>query len=203
MARAPLSPNSSSPNLEPLGPRLQHIVGLGLDDLRSLWRTTFQNSAPPALSRDLLVRAITYRIQEQRLGGLDPGVRDLLARLARGQTAPTRRLKPGSVIVRQYGGNLHEVVVVPGGFLWCGTVHTSLSAIARAITGTAWNGPRFFGLRDKAIAHRAADSGNRVGRTSSRSKARGSIQPSQTVTREPRAMPRSTAVTKNRQEARP
>ena len=202
MARAPLSPNSSSPNLEPLGLRLQHIVGLGLDDLRSLWRTTFQNSAPPALSRDLLVRAITYRIQEQRLGGLDPGVRDLLARLARGQAAPTRRLKPGSVIVRQYGGNLHEVVVVPGGFLWCGTVHASLSAIARAITGTAWNGPRFFGLRDKAIAHRAADSGNRVGRTSSTPKARGSIQPSQTVTHESGAMPQPTAPTDNRELAR-
>ena len=127
----------------------------------------------------------------------------LLARLARGQTAPTRRLKPGSVIVRQYGGTLQEVVVVPGGFLWCGTVHASLSAIARAITGTAWNGPRFFGLRDKAIANRTADTGNRVGRTTSRPKVRGSIQPSQTVTRESRAMPRSKAVIKNRQEARP
>jgi hypothetical protein len=203
MARAPLSRDASSLDLQPLEPFLQHVVGLRLDDLRALWRTTFQNSAPPALSRDLLVRAITYRIQEQRRGGLDPGVRDLLARLARGQAAPVRRLKPGSVIVRQHGGTLHEVVVVPGGFLWCGTLHASLSAIARAITGTAWNGPRFFGLRDKAVTDGTAGRGNPIGRTTSKPKVRGSIQPSQTGTREATAMPRSVVVTKSQQEARP
>jgi hypothetical protein len=59
-----------------------------------------------------------------------------------------RRLKPGAVLVREYRGERHTVMVVPEGFSWKGMTYTSLSTIARAITGTAWNGPRFFGLRE-------------------------------------------------------
>jgi DUF2924 family protein len=62
-------------------------------------------------------------------------------------TELNRRLKPGTVLIREYQGERHTVTVVPGGFLWQDTTYTSLSTIARAITGTAWNGPRFFGLR--------------------------------------------------------
>ncbi len=61
--------------------------------------------------------------------------------------APMRHLKVGSVIVREYQGKVHEVMVVPDGFIWQGKVYASLSTIARKITGTSWNGPRFFGLR--------------------------------------------------------
>jgi Protein of unknown function (DUF2924) len=126
------------------------IRSLGLDELRTLWRTTLRSSPPPALTRDLVARFICWHIQEQALGGLDPNSGKVLDSLARGgkpgADAP-RRLKPGTVLVREYQGERHTVTIVPGGYLWRETIYTSLSTIARAITGTAWNGPRFFGLR--------------------------------------------------------
>ena len=74
--------------------------------------------------------------------------RTLLQGLARGQKPEgRRRLKPGTVLVREYQGERHTVTVVPGGFVWREATYASLSTNARAITGTAWNGPRFFGLR--------------------------------------------------------
>jgi hypothetical protein len=74
-------------------------------------------------------------------------MRKLLDRLARGGAEPVRHLKVGTVMVREHQGMLHEVMVVPGGFCWQDKTYPSLSTIAQAITGTAWNGPRFFGLR--------------------------------------------------------
>src|SRR5258707_7911759 len=74
-----------------------------------------------------------------------------LDRLARGDKPGAdggRRLKPGTVLVREYQGERHTVTVVPGGYVWREATYASLTTIARAITGTAWNGPRFFGLRD-------------------------------------------------------
>jgi len=67
-----------------------------------------------------------------------------------GKAEPVRQLKVGTMLVREYHGVLHEVAVVPDGFHWQGRTYASLSTIARAITGTAWNGPRFFGLRSKS-----------------------------------------------------
>ena len=94
--------------------------------------------------------AWSHKLQEQWLGKLNAGTRKLLDRLARGGSEPVRHLKVGTVMVREHRGTLHEVMVVPGGFHWQGKIHASLSTIARRITGTAWNGPRFFGLRGKA-----------------------------------------------------
>jgi hypothetical protein len=93
---------------------------------------------------------IAYRIQEQALGGLDRETSKLLTRLVRGENSGinlNQRLKAGTVLVREYQGERHTVTIVPTGFLWQGTIHPSLSTIAGAITGTSWNGPRFFGLR--------------------------------------------------------
>lgn len=92
---------------------------------------------------------IAYRIQEEIFGGLDGEPVKLLDRLARGEKPNelNRRLKAGIVLVREYKGERHAVTVVADGFLWRDTTYSSLSTIARAITGTAWNGPRFFGLR--------------------------------------------------------
>ena len=89
------------------------------------------------------------KIQEDIFGRLDRETGKLLDRLARGgkRDGLNRRLKAGSVLVREYQSERHTVTVVPGGFLWQDSTYSSLSAIARAITGTAWNGPRFFGLR--------------------------------------------------------
>jgi hypothetical protein len=133
---------------ESLEDELGRIARLSLDELRTCWRTRFSDRPPDTLSRDMLVRLMAWRIQAERFGGLDAGTRKLLARMADGQREPPRRLRIGSVLVREYGGALHEVTVAAGGYQWCGSIHASLSGVARAITGTAWNGPRFFGLRD-------------------------------------------------------
>jgi hypothetical protein len=116
-----------------------------------------RQNALKALSRDLLARMIAYRIQEQRLGKLAQTTRKLLDGLVRGRAEPVRRLKVGTVMVREHQGILHEVMVVPGGFSWQEKTYASLSTIARAITGTSWNGPRFFGLRGKGTGDGAAE----------------------------------------------
>jgi hypothetical protein len=126
------------------------IRALGIEALRKRWRLMFGASPPEGLTKDLISRMIAYRIQSEAFGGLDRETAKLLDRLARGGKPHglNRRLKPGSVLVREYQGERHTVTVVPGGFLWQEGTYPSLSVIARAITGTAWNGPRFFGLRD-------------------------------------------------------
>ena len=89
-------------------------------------------------------------VQEQALGGLDPDTAKLLDGLARGDKPGAdgpRRPKPGTVLVREYQGERHTVTVVLGGYVWREATYGSLSTIARAITGTAWSGPRFFGMR--------------------------------------------------------
>ena len=95
-----------------------------------------------------MARFICWHIQEQAHGGVDANTAKLLDGLARGdKPGADRRLKPGTVLVREYQGDRHTVTVVPGGYVWRDATYASLSAIACNITGTAWNGPRFFGLR--------------------------------------------------------
>ena len=129
---------------------IDRVRSLGIDELRSLWRTTLRSSPPPALTKDLMARFVCWHIQEQALGGLDPDIAKLLDGLARGDKPGanrSRRLKPGTVLVREYQGERHVVTVVPDGYAWHEATYASLSTIARAITGTAWSGPRFFGAR--------------------------------------------------------
>jgi hypothetical protein len=123
--------------------RLRSLV---LDALRRRWRVVFGRTPPAGLSKDLLGRMIAWRMQEQAFGGLDRESLRFLEGLARHGGSPRRRLKPGTVLVRDYQGQRHIVTVAPDGFDWQGTTYPSLSAIARAITGTAWSGPRFFAL---------------------------------------------------------
>jgi len=126
---------------------LASLPGLSSDAVRAAYRRLSRRSPPAAFSRDLLIRAVAYRLQEQISGGLTPETKLLLDRLARGKAQAAHWIKPGSTIVRSWGGQTYQVVVTPEGFLWNGSVHASLSEIARLITGTRWNGPRFFGLR--------------------------------------------------------
>jgi len=99
---------------------------------------------------------IAYRLQERAFGGLDRESLRFLHGLARHGGPPRRRLKPGTVLVRDYQGQRHTVTVVCDGFDWQGATYPSLSAIARAITGTAWSGPRFFALaRGNGAPHAA------------------------------------------------
>ena len=125
------------------------IRSLGVDTLRQRWRMTFGAIPPKGLTKNILARMIAYRIQEDAFGGLDGETSRLLGRLAQGQKPSElcRRLKPGTVLVREYEGTRHTVTVVADGFLWQDKTYSSLSFIARLITGTKWNGPRFFGLR--------------------------------------------------------
>jgi hypothetical protein len=128
---------------------VDHVRSLGIDVLRKRWRLMFGATPPPGLTKDIIARMIAYRIQEEAFGGLDAKTAKLLDRMARGEKPSelSRRLKPGTVLIREYQGERHTVTVVPDGFVWQSATYTSLSVIAKTITGTAWNGPRFFGLR--------------------------------------------------------
>jgi hypothetical protein len=133
---------------EPLDAALARIVEMNIEQARVCWRESFASDPPAAFSKDLLARAICYRLQEQAFGGLSAPTGHLLRSLLK-PGEPPRRIKVGSVLVREHQGLVHEVLVVPGGFCWRGQTYDSLSTIAKAITGTRWNGPRFFGLRAK------------------------------------------------------
>tara|TARA_R110002074_G_scaffold94547_3_gene206399 strand:+ start:14531 stop:15067 length:537 start_codon:yes stop_codon:yes gene_type:complete len=136
------------------------IRSLKIDDLRALWRKTFKKEVPNALTKDLMARMLIWRCQEQVFGGIDRTTLKTLESHAKGQQVETqrlRRLKPGTELVREYQGERHTVIVMKDGFLWQGIPHKTLSSIANKITGTNWNGYRFFGLRvvEKAPAAEA------------------------------------------------
>ncbi len=137
---------------------IHSLDGLSRSELRALWTQELGECPPATLGRDVLALAIAYARQERRRGGLSKPVARELDRLfdqtLRGDrtgkaailTAPLPR--SGTILVREWQGTTHHVTVVDGGFLWNGKTYRSLSGIARAITGTSWNGPRFFGMRD-------------------------------------------------------
>jgi hypothetical protein len=166
---------------------VDHVRSLGIDALRKRWRSMFGATPPKGLTKDIIARMIAYRIQEEAFGGLNRETVKLLDRLARGEKPKelNRRLKAGTVLVREYNGERHTVTVAPNGFLWRDQIYSSLSTIARAITGTAWNGPRFFGLRvpgnAKAVATAAPDE-SMSPETKRPKRNRSSVQTSGTVT---------------------
>jgi hypothetical protein len=130
---------------------VDQVRSLGIDALRRRWRMMFGAIPPKGLTKDIMGRMIAYRIQEEAFGGLDRETVKLLDSLARGDKPNelNRRLKPGTVLLREYEGERHTVTVVPNGFRWRDETYSSLSTIAHVITGTKWNGPRFFGLRER------------------------------------------------------
>ena len=140
-----------------LGAEIDRIASLTIEGLRKEWRQTHGSDAPAGLTKDLIARALTYRLQELAFGGLSRSVARTLRELGNADAEPRRQVKAGSIIVREYEGVLHEVLVVPGGFCWQGKTFDSLSTIAKAITGTNWNGPRFFGLRSKRTIEEEAE----------------------------------------------
>ena len=149
---------AKKPAVIDLEAELARIAAMNINELRKLWREREGGDAPKGFSKDLLARALAYAVQQQVLGGLSPELKRLLANP---DAEPPRRIKVGSVIVREYAGARHEVFVVEGGFSWQGRTYPSLSAIAKEITGTRWNGWRFFGLRE--AQDRSAASGRRGG----------------------------------------
>ena len=137
---------------------LADIAALNIDQLRGRWQQERGSAPAAALTKDLLARALSHWRQEEVLGGLDPRIRKV-PNASSGQNANTRvrHVKIGSIIVREHLGQLHEVLVVPDGFCWQGQTYASLSTIAKKITGTSWNGPRFFGLRGAGELKASAD----------------------------------------------
>jgi len=140
---------------------IAQLRGLDLKGLRSRWQSVFQKPPPDHLPRHLLFAIIVYRIQADRLGDLDHGSKQVLDRTDAKSTGVTisarlvsfdqkrTELTPGTVLVREWDRRSQRVMVMPDGFAWNGQTYDSLSKVAFAITGTKWNGPRFFGLRDK------------------------------------------------------
>ena len=130
---------------------LERLHSLPLDELRSEWARRVGTPAPN-LSVELLRLGLGHRLQEQRLGRLSRATRSLLRQMAAqssesGISSPApRKLTPGTRLVRDWHGVVHTVTVLNDGFEYEGQRWKSLTAIAKAITGTHWNGPRFFGL---------------------------------------------------------
>jgi len=132
--------------------QISRIHSLDLHALRNEWRRLY-NGEPPRLSRDLLVLALAYRIQELEHGGLGKSTRRRLQTMAKalrmtGRIVPTPNigLKPGARLVREWRGRAHTVTVTEEGFEYGGVNYPSLTKIAKKITGAHWSGPRFFGL---------------------------------------------------------
>jgi hypothetical protein len=140
---------------------IAHLRGLNLKGLRARWQSVLQRPAPDHLPRHLLFAILVYRIQADRFGDLDHETRQLLDRTGTKESGAAMsarlisfdqkrtELTPGTVLVREWDRRSQRVMVMADGFAWNGQTYDSLSKIAFAITGTKWNGPRFFGLRDK------------------------------------------------------
>ena len=140
---------------------ISHLCGLDLKGLRAHWQGAFRRPAPDHLPRHLLFGILAHQMQADRFGDLDHETKkvldrtapnepraDMSARLAKSDQKRIE-LTPGTVLVREWDRRSQRVMVLADGFAWNGRTYDSLSTVAFAITGTKWNGPRFFGLRDK------------------------------------------------------
>lgn len=132
--------------------KLSALATMSPAQLRGEWLRVHKAPAP-ALTPDLLRRGLAYRLQEQAWGGLRPAIKRELERLGAqlDRTEPVAvaslHIKPGTRLVRDWGGTSHHVLVEQGGFSYREQRYRSLSEIAWTITGTKWSGPRFFDLK--------------------------------------------------------
>ena len=142
---------------EPILARLAALKAMSVNELKTEWQAMFDAPAPNN-SRTFLESRLAYRIQELTYGGPDKQTRRLLDLLAdevegtltrKAQIADLRNPVVGTKLIREWDGTAHTVTVLKDGFDWGGQRYKSLSAVARAITGTRWNGYRFFGLRER------------------------------------------------------
>ena len=133
---------------------LVRLAGLPGHRLRIEWRRQFRSEPPAGMSRDLLLRAVTYKVQEHAHGGLSQAAKKMLRNLAvqiategaDGALSLPPAIKPGVRLVRDWRGQAHCVLVLDDGFEYQSQRYRSLTEIARQITGAHWSGPRFFGI---------------------------------------------------------
>ncbi len=140
---------------EDLARQVASLSALDAVALRRRWTDLFGADPSPNLGRSLVIQAIAHRLQERALGGLKPSTLRILDRVVgsqpktAGERAPTRRASAGTVLIREWRGVSHRVSVLDQGVVYRGRRYKSLSEVARAITGTHWSGPMFFGLRNR------------------------------------------------------
>jgi hypothetical protein len=175
--QAPKRPAAATPGASPpLDASALSIVsgleGHDLNGLRRQWRTYLGGEPLAQLQRWLFIRVLAYRLQADAFGGLDKSTRRILcgekhddAMAPFDQRAPQTRegvgLMAGALLVREWNGKLERVMILEEGFAWNGQTFGSLSQIAKAMTGTTWNGHRFFGLRRGKAAVLDKDSSQR------------------------------------------
>jgi hypothetical protein len=144
---------------------LAHLDAMDRSGLAGLWSDLIGGAVPACMSQPMQRRFLAFELQAKAEGGVPAALRARLDRIAAGEERKASpSLQPGARLLREWNGTTHVVDVLPGGFLWNGAPHRSLSAIARAITGARWSGPRFFGL----VSVASEDGGK-----SAKSKARG------------------------------
>ena len=155
-------PTPRSDSIAALGEIISGLVDLDVNGLCLQWRNHLGGTPPAHLPRWLVLRIMAYRIQAAALGGLDKETLRVIrqpkgqevessdARPFKTRTPITRdgaSLRAGALLAREWNGKLERVMTLEKGFAWNGETYVSLSQIAKAMTGTSWNGHRFFGLR--------------------------------------------------------
>lgn len=146
------------------------LAGLDLGELRARWLKVTGRPAPKAFRTEMLRKALAYEMQVAVFGGLSSSLKRQLRDLAKAaredrfdNALGTTHLKPGTMLMRVWEGKTENVMVTRDGYVWAGERYTSLSAIAKAITGTSWNGWTFFGVRRPSGRNRNAGGARNAG----------------------------------------
>lgn len=137
-----------------LSEKIAALPTLDKAQLVVLWAENFSKDPPPTLRKELMVPLLAYRMQERELGGLSHTARRRLREIAASLNAdgPSQERsdsspQTGARLIRLWKGKTHEVIATGSGYEYQGQTYSSLSKIAREITGTRWSGPLFFGVR--------------------------------------------------------
>lgn len=164
-----MSPRSFNP--AELDAEIGRLPNLGIAELRTRWKALFGRPAPKSFRRNLLIRGVAYQMQVQVYGGLSDKTKRRLREIAEAvrngdpdAVLPGPQIKPGTRIVRLWQDKTHNVLVLADGYQWDGKTYKSLSAIAKAITGTNWNGYTFFGVKRRPMTNKHAAGPRKVRR---------------------------------------